>query len=75
MQIIIYTWTLTDTINTSHKKTVYGYSYYITDVKSAVQGQTYYEGYTPNDWGTTALATWFHNEMFSYSGWEFVGYS
>lgn len=62
-----YTWTLTDTTTTGHTKTVYGYKYLITDVYSHAKGKSYYEDYTPLDWGTQALAIWFHNEMFSYS--------
>lgn len=70
-----YTWTLTDTTTTGHTKTVYGYKYLITDVYSHAKGKSYYEDYTPSDWGTQALAIWFHNEMFSYSAWSVVGWS
>ena len=49
--------------------------YYITDTKSAAKDKTYYEGYTPNDWGTQAMAVWFHNEMFGYTAWEVVNWS
>ena len=69
-----YVWTLTDTTFSDHSKNVYGSKYYITDVKSAAVGKTYYEGYTPNDWGTQALAVWFHNEMFAYSAWDVVSW-
>lgn len=37
-------------------------------------GDTYYEGYVPADWGTQALAVWFHNEMFAYSAWGVEGW-
>lgn len=70
-----YTWTLTDTKDSSHSKNVYGSKYYITDTKSAAVNKTYYEGYTPKDWGTSVMATWFHNEMYSYSIWEVVSWS
>lgn len=69
-----YIWTLTDTTLASHTKTVYGYRYYITDVKSAVQGQYYFDGYIPRDWGTQELAVWFHGEMFAYDSWQVLGY-
>lgn len=69
-----YEWTLTDTTYSGHSKNVYGSKYYITDVKSAAVGKTYYEGYTPNDWRTQALAVWFHNEMFAYSAWDVVSW-
>ena len=49
--------------------------YYITNTKSAAKDKTYYEGYTPNDWGTQAMAVWFHNEMFGYTAWEVVNWS
>lgn len=32
-----YTWNLVDTTAASHQKNVYGYKYYITDVKSAAK--------------------------------------
>ncbi len=70
-----YTWTLTNTTASGHKKNVYGQKYYVTDVKSAFKGNTYYEGYTPNDWGTQALAVWFHNEVFPYSAFDVVSWS
>lgn len=70
-----YTWTLTDTTNSGHSKNVTGAKYFITDTKSAAKDKTYYEGYTPNDWGTQAMAVWFHNEMFSYSAWDVVSWS
>lgn len=70
-----YTWTLTDTTDSYHSKNVIGAKYYITDTKSAAKDKTYYEGYTPNDWGTQAMAVWFHNEMFTYSVWEVVNWS
>lgn len=34
-----YTWNLVDTTAASHQKNVYGYKYYITDVKSAAKQQ------------------------------------
>ena len=70
-----YTWTLTDTKDSKHSKNVTGAKYFITDVKSAAKDKTYYEGYTPNDWKTQAMAVWFHNEMFSYTTWEVVNWS
>jgi len=70
-----YTWTLTDTTDSYHSKNVTGAKYYITDTKSAAKDKTYYEGYTPNDWGTQAMAVWFHNEMFGYTAWEVVNWS
>lgn len=70
-----YTWNLIDTTSASHKKTVYGYKYYITDVKSAAKNNNYYEGYIPKDWKTQALAVNFHNEMFTYNAWDVVGWS
>ena len=39
------------------------------------KNKTYYEGYLPKEWKTQALAVWFHNEMFSYSVWDVVGWS
>ena len=45
-----YTWNLVDTTAASHQKNVYGYKYYITDVKSAAKNNNYYEGYVPKDW-------------------------
>lgn len=70
-----YTWTLTDTKDSEHSKNVTGVKYFITDTKSAAKGKSYYEGYTPNDWRTQAMAVWFHNEMFSYSIWNVVNWS
>lgn len=70
-----YTWTLTDTTDSNHYKNVTGAKYLITDVKSAAVNKTYYEGYTPNDWGTQAMAVWFHNEMFGYTAWNVVSWS
>lgn len=70
-----YIWTLTDTADPHHTKNVTGAKYYITDAKAAEKGRTYYEGYTPNDWGTQAIAVWFHNEMFGYTAWETVSQS
>ncbi len=70
-----YTWTLTDTKDSSHSKNVYGSKYYITDTKSAAANKTYYDGYTPKNWGTSEMAVWFHNEMYSYSMWEVVSWS
>lgn len=70
-----YTWTLIDTTNAGHKKTVYGHKYYITDYKSAARGKNYYDGYVPKDWKTQQMAVWFHNEMFSYDSWDVVGWS
>lgn len=70
-----YNWKLVDTTDSWHNKTVYGSKYYITDVKSAVKGNTYYHGYVPKDWRTQALAVWFHNEMFAYPAWQVVSWS
>ncbi len=70
-----YKWTLTDTTDSGHSKHVVGYKYFVTDTKSAAQNKTYYEGYTPNDWGKHELAVWFHNEMFAYSAWSVIGWS
>lgn len=70
-----YTWTLTDTTFSDHNKNVYGSKYYITDVKSAAKDKIYYDGYTPKDWKTQALAVWFHNEMFTYSAWDVVSWA
>ncbi len=69
-----YTWTLQDTTSSGHHKNVYGYKYYIIDTTSHT-GETYYEGYTPNDWEIQALAVWFHNEMFPYSTFDVVSWS
>lgn len=68
-----YTWTLVDTTDSGHTKNVYGAKYYITD-SNYHTGETYYEGYVPDDWGTQALAVWFHNEMFTYSAWGVEGW-
>lgn len=70
-----YVWTLTDTTSSSHKKTVNGAKYYITDAKSAAKNKTYYDGYVPKDWKTQSMAVWFHNEMFTYSSWSVVSWS
>ncbi|MBQ4550223.1 MAG: hypothetical protein IJA49_03930 [Oscillospiraceae bacterium] len=67
-----YTWNLTSTKDSTHKRTVYGTGYYITEAHSAVQGRTYSEGYVPSQWGTTYISTWFHETMFSYYAWELV---
>lgn len=37
-----YKWTLQDTTDSRHSKNVWGYKYYITDVKSAAKDKTYY---------------------------------
>lgn len=68
-----YTWTLVDTTDSGHYKNVYGEKYYVTD-SNYHTGDTYYEGYVPADWGTQALAVWFHNEMFAYSAWGVEGW-
>lgn len=70
-----YTWNLVDTTAASHQKNVYGYKYYITDVKSAAKNNNYYEGYVPKDWKTQSLAVNFHNEMFTYNAWNVVGWA
>lgn len=70
-----YTWTLTSASDYTHTKKAYGQSYYITDVKSAVSGNTYYEGYVPKDWGDTYLSTSFHDMMFNWFVWEVAGWS
>lgn len=69
-----YIWTLQDTTLASHRDTVYGYRYYITDVHSDLQGSYYFDGYIPRDWGTQELAVWFHGEMFAYDSWQVLGY-
>ena len=70
-----YTWNLVDTTAASHQKNVYGFKYYITDVKSAAKNNNYYEGYVPKDWKTQSLAVNFHNEMFTYNAWNVVGWA
>ena len=70
-----YKWNLVDTTNSAHRKNVSGFKYFITDKKSKAKNKTYYEGYIPKEWKTQALAVWFHNEMFSYSVWNVVGWS
>lgn len=66
---------IVDTNNSAHRKNVSGFKYFITDKKSKAKNKTYYEGYLPKEWKTQALAVWFHNEMFSYSVWNVVGWS
>lgn len=70
-----YKWNLVDTTNSAHRKNVSGFKYFITDKKSKAKNKIYYEGYLPKEWKTQALAVWFHNEMFSYSVWDVVGWS
>lgn len=70
-----YTWNLVDTTAASHQKNVYGYKYYITDVKSAAKTTINYEGYVPKDWKTQSLAVNFHNEIFTYNAWNVVGWA
>lgn len=69
-----YTWNLTSIKDSTHSRTVYGAGYYITEEDHVQQGKTYYEGYVPNQWGTTYISTWFHETMFSYFVWELVGW-
>jgi len=69
-----YNMKLVDTTYSGHTKTVYGYKYYVPDTDSYT-GETYYEGYVPQDWGTQALGVWLHNEMFAYSTFDIVSWS
>lgn len=50
-------------------KNVYGERYYVTDYKY-YSGETYFEGYVPQDWGTQTLGIGVHNEMFGYSNFS-----
>ena len=68
-------WNLVDITNSAHRKNVSGFKYFITDKKLKAKNKTYYEGYLPKEWKTQALSVWFHNEMFSYSVWDVVGWS
>ena len=67
-----YTWELTDRGNRYHTKNVYGGKYVINDALSNRNGETYYDGYVPGDWGKQSLAVLFHNEMFSYTIFDVV---
>lgn len=69
-----YIWTLTDTTNSSHTGKMYGYKYYITDSEYNT-GNTYSDGWTPDEWKTSGLASSFHDHMFSYSAWDVVSWS
>lgn len=70
----VYKWKLVDTKNTSHSKYVYGYRYKANDSKYDCN-DTFYEGYLPSDWKTSALAIEFHNELFTYSVFTAEGWS
>lgn len=70
-----YAWTLTNTSDAGHSKQVYGYKYHITDEESNLEGNSYYESPTPQDWETQELAILFHDQMFSYPAWEVVSWT
>lgn len=70
-----YNWTLTDTTNSSNYELVSGAKYYINDTKSAVKGKNYYDGFVPQDWGTSSFAGMVHSELFSYLMWDVVSWS
>lgn len=70
-----YTWTLVDTTFSAHTNTVYGYKYVINDTQSKYSGETYFDGYVPDDFKTQSFAVLIHGEMFTYSSFTVVGWS
>ena len=70
-----YAWTITNTSDAGHSKQVYGYKYHITDDESNLEGNTYYESPTPQDWETQELAILFHDQMFNYPAWEVISWT
>lgn len=70
-----YAWTITNTSDAGNSKQVYGYKYHITDDESNLEGNTYYESPTPQDWETQELAILFHDQMFSYPAWEVISWT
>jgi hypothetical protein len=71
----VYNWTWTDTTNSSNYEMVSGARYYVNDTKSAVKGKNYYDGFVPQDWGTSSFAGMVHSELFSYLMWNVVSWS
>lgn len=53
-----------------------GHKYYVDDEDSTIpEGSIIYDGYTPKDWRTSNLATWYHNLVYGYTQWEVIGWS
>jgi hypothetical protein len=64
-----YSYTVTDKANTSHQNTATSYRYDVNDQTYHTNG-TYYDGYSPADWRSTAMGLWFHNMLFAYSNFS-----
>lgn len=71
-----YDWEIYDINTPSEKKYQTGSSFFINDVKSGLLGEYVSDdGYSPVDWGTTKMASGFHNFVFAYQNWEVVRWS
>lgn len=66
-----YDWTLVDIDDPKHSKNITASKYVVSDYKSVLNGETYYEGCGPAQWG----AIWLHTEMFPYDSWEVIDWS
>lgn len=70
-----YDWTLVDIDDPKHSKNITASKYVVSDYKSVLNGETYYEGCGPAQWGTQEMAIWLHTEMFPYDSWEVIDWS
>ncbi len=70
----IYQMKIQDNANSSVWKYVSGGKYVVNDTRYHT-GETYYEGYCPQEWGSQALAVGLHDELFGYSTFEVLNYS
>jgi hypothetical protein len=64
-----YSYTVIDKANSSHTNSATSYRYDVND-QQYYTGATYYDGYSPANWGTTAMGLWFHNMLFAYSNFS-----
>ncbi|HOR85798.1 MAG TPA: hypothetical protein PLL98_04850 [Bacillota bacterium] len=69
-----YSFRCTDTINSNHYIDVTGKKVYIIDDNKKYKGNTYYEGFIPKDWKTTAFGKSLYLRMFGVVGFSPVSY-
>ncbi len=69
-----YTWSLVDKKDSGHKTTVYGHKYLVMDESSKHYREDFFEGFTPNNWGTQTFGIILHDSLFGYTTYEILSW-